>query len=114
MRIRISMDGAGAAEELRSLREWLNDTPEVSRNAIISWEASPPKAGRMGTGAMDWIQLVTGNAWSAASFALAYVAWRRSRRATPTARIEHDGVVLSLDGADDETIVRITRALTQE
>jgi hypothetical protein len=112
--IRISMDGIGAAEELRSLRAWLNDTPEVSQNAIISLEVAPPIAGRMGAGAMELVQLVTGNAWSAASVALANEAWRRSRRLNPMVTIEHDDVVLSVHGADAETVARIRRALTQE
>jgi hypothetical protein len=113
MVIRISMDGVGADEELRSLREWLIDTPEVRQNAAVTLEAAPSQPGRMGAGAMEWIQLITGNAWSAASFAMAYVAWRSSRRLGPTVTIEHNGVKLTLHDADAETVARITRDLTQ-
>jgi hypothetical protein len=114
MVIRISMDGPGADEELRSLRAWLEDSPDVGRNAVMSWQIATPQTGYMGAGAIEWLELVTSNTWSAASFALAYAAWCRSRRLSPAVTIEHNGVTLSLDGADAETVARITRMLAEE
>ncbi|MFD8320882.1 effector-associated constant component EACC1 [Kitasatospora purpeofusca] len=114
MAIRLSMDGVGAEDELRSLREWLQAKPEIRRHAVMSWEAAPPQGGRMGAGGMDWLQLITDNGWNAANFAMAYVAWRRTRRLTPTVTIECNGLTVTVDGADAETVARISRALTQE
>lgn len=114
MVIRIGMDGPDAEGELRSLREWLEAEPEVSRHAAMSWVGPPSRAGSMGAEAMEWLQLVTDTAWNAANFVLAYTAWRRTRHHRPTARVAYNGVTVTIDDADPETVAVLSRALARE
>ncbi|QTD97835.1 effector-associated constant component EACC1 [Streptomyces cyanogenus] len=111
--IRISAEGEDAEEELRSLRSWLLDEPEIRQHAVISWGAQALTKEEMGTG-IDVLQLVTDNGWSAVAFAMAYRDWRRTRRSAAVVTIEHNGVTVSVNGADDQAVARITRALSQE
>ncbi|MEU6140115.1 hypothetical protein ABZ848_07090 [Streptomyces sp. NPDC047081] len=106
------MEGAYAESELRSFRTWLSETPEIRRHAQLSWVAPVPKPGEMGSGTVEALQLVTDNLWQVAAFALAYATWRKTRRRTPTVTIEHDGTTLVIEGHDEASVVRITRALT--
>ncbi|CDR06555.1 predicted protein [Streptomyces iranensis] len=113
MVIRISMQGRGAEEELRSLRTWLLETPEVRQHSKISWDATAPEPGEMGSGTTEILQLVTDNVWQATTFALAYISWRSTRRRAPKVTIEHNGNRLAIEG-DEESVQRIVRALTRE
>ncbi|MFJ2058039.1 hypothetical protein ACIOMM_19090 [Streptomyces sp. NPDC087908] len=112
--MRISMVGEGSEAELRSLRLWLLESPEIRRHAKISWESNEPKAGEMGTGAIEAIQLVTDNLWQLSTFVLGFAAWRNTRTRNTAITIEHDGQRVTIEGADDASIERITRALSQD
>ncbi|MFD4175274.1 effector-associated constant component EACC1 [Streptomyces anulatus] len=53
----------------------------------------------------DVLRLVTENGWSAASFALALVAWRRTRPQPPRVEIRRGGTVVVLtDGSDSPAL----------
>ncbi|MFF3691064.1 hypothetical protein [Streptomyces sp. NPDC002187] len=99
--------GAG---DLRSLQGWLRSDPDMRRTAVAEKEGSVPRPGEMGT-ALDMLQLVTGNGWSAASFVLALVAWRRTRLQQPRVEIRRGATVIVLTDCSDEEIERATRAL---
>ncbi|OCC10925.1 hypothetical protein A3Q37_03043 [Streptomyces sp. PTY087I2] len=71
---------------------------------------SAPRPGEMGT-ALDMLQLVTGNGWSAASFVLALVAWRQTRPQRPRVEIHRGDTVIVLTDCSPEEIERATRAL---
>ncbi|MDX3851764.1 effector-associated constant component EACC1 [Streptomyces sp. AK02-01A] len=108
------MEGQGAEEELRSLRTWFLETPDIRRHAKISWETPAPEPGGMSGGAVEILQLITDNVWQATTFALAYTSWRATRRNTPRVTIEHNGNTLVIEGHDEESAQRIARALTRE
>ncbi|MFJ6636968.1 hypothetical protein ACIQMR_37420 [Streptomyces sp. NPDC091376] len=96
--------------ELRSLQGWLRSDPDVRRSAVVEVRGSAPRPGEMGT-ALDMLQLVTGNGWSAASFVLALVAWRQTRPQQPQVEIRRGDTVIVLTDCSDEEIERATRAL---
>ncbi|MFE9492466.1 MULTISPECIES: effector-associated constant component EACC1 [unclassified Streptomyces] len=96
--------------ELRSLQGWLRSDPEVRRSATVEARGSEPRPGEMGT-AMDVLQLVTGNGWSAASFVLALVAWRQTRPQRGQLEIHRGDTVYVLTGGSDEEVERVIRAL---
>ncbi|MFG2867543.1 hypothetical protein [Streptomyces sp. NPDC048338] len=112
MSFRIKIDGADAENEIRSLREWLEAKPEIRQHATVAWHSEPAMPGHMSGGAMEWLQIVTDNTWSAANFTLAYITWRRTRRNPPTAVIETNGVRVSIEGSDAEATARIVQALS--
>jgi hypothetical protein len=112
--MRISMAGQGAEEELRSLRSWLMESPEIRRHARISWEAEAPKQGEMGGGTIETLKLITDNFWQIATFSLSFAAWRRTRTRNPSVTIEHNGRRVTIEGHDSGTVERIVQALSEE
>ncbi|CAL9327882.1 hypothetical protein SUDANB43_07412 [Streptomyces sp. enrichment culture] len=64
----------------------------------------------MGT-ALDVLQLVTGNGWSAASFVLAVAAWRQTRPQRPRVEIRRGDTVIVLTDCSEQEIQQATRAL---
>ncbi|MEV7748474.1 effector-associated constant component EACC1 [Streptomyces griseorubiginosus] len=99
--------GAG---ELRSLQGWLRADPEMRRSVTVDVHCGVPAPGEMGT-ALDVLELVTGNGWSAASFVLALVAWRQSRPQRPRVEIRRGGTVVVLTDCSEEEIERAVRSL---
>uniref|UniRef100_UPI00384CF355 effector-associated constant component EACC1 n=1 Tax=Streptomyces pristinaespiralis TaxID=38300 RepID=UPI00384CF355 len=108
MRLEVRLEsGAG---ELRSLQGWLRSDPDVRKSAVTEVRGSTPQPGEMGT-ALDVLQLVTGNGWSAASFVLALVAWRQTRPQQPRVEIRRGDTVIVLTDCTPEEIERATEAL---
>lgn len=60
---------------------------------------------------IDVIQLVTDNSWSAASFVIALVAWKRTRPQNPTITINHGDKVVTLTNCSDGEVERVIRFL---
>ncbi|MER6315052.1 hypothetical protein ABT237_14930 [Streptomyces sp. NPDC001581] len=112
--MRISMVGQGAEEELRSLRSWLLETPEIRRHARISWATETPKQGEMGGGTIETLQLVTDNFWQIATFSLAYATWRKTRTRNTSVTIEYNGRRMTIEGHDNHTVERIAQELGEE
>ncbi|TXS34502.1 hypothetical protein EAO71_01060 [Streptomyces sp. ms191] len=108
--MRLEVQVASGAGNLRSLQGWLRSDPQVRRSATVEVRGSSPRPGEMGT-ALDVLQLVTGNGWSAASFVLALVAWRQTRPQRPRVEIRRGDTVIILTDCLPEEIERATRAL---
>jgi len=104
------MSGLGADDALSSLYEWLRDEPDVWQHAKISMLAAEPGPAVMGT-AFDVIQLIVDGSFQAMNLALAYAAWRATRPSHPHVTIEHDGMTISLDGSEPDTVEAIIHAL---
>ncbi|MFJ2900231.1 hypothetical protein ACIO87_35825 [Streptomyces sp. NPDC087218] len=107
VQLEVRVESAG---ELRSLQGWLRSDPEVRRSATVQVRGSEPRPGEMGT-ALDVLQLVTENGWSAASFVLALVAWRQTRPQRGRLEIRRGDTVFVLTGGSDEEVERVIRAL---
>ncbi|MFI1206329.1 hypothetical protein ACH4UV_01865 [Streptomyces sp. NPDC020802] len=110
MRLVVRLESGPGPGELRSLQGWLRSDPDVRRSAHVEVQGSVPRPGEMGT-ALDVLQLVTGNGWSAASFVLALVAWRQTRPQRPRVEIHHGDTVIILTDCSPEEIERATAAL---
>ncbi len=111
MPIQIRMSGPDADQELSSLYAWLCDEPEIRQYARVSMVAAEPEPSGMGA-AFDVIQLVVDSGFQAANLALAYSAWRATRRRHPQVTIERDGTVeITLDYAGPDAVDVIVRAL---
>ncbi|MGV9619036.1 effector-associated constant component EACC1 [Streptomyces tendae] len=99
-----------SAGELRSLQGWLRADPETRRSVTAQVRGVVPGPGEMGT-ALDVLQLVTGNGWSAASFVLAVAAWRQTRPQRPRVEIRRGDTVIVLTDCSEQEIRQATRAL---
>ncbi|MGC0403358.1 hypothetical protein RKD27_006002 [Streptomyces sp. SAI-126] len=114
MILRIGMEGPGAADELRSFRAWLLETSDIRQHCEISWVMRPQAPNEMGGDTLDLLQLITDNFWQVSTFALAFSTWRGTRHRAPTVTLEHNGTVIIVEGSDEESVQRITRALMAE
>ncbi|GGV44456.1 effector-associated constant component EACC1 [Streptomyces spectabilis] len=112
--MQIRMDGPGADEELRSLRLWLLEIPEIRQHAKISWLTVDPQPEEMSAGALDALQLVTDNLWQMATFSLAYATWRKTRVRSPRVTVEYNGKIVTIEGDDSDVVERVIRTLAEE
>jgi len=62
---------------------------------------------------VEVIKLVTENGWSAASFVMAVVAWKRTRPQNPQITISRDDTTVSLTNCSDEEVERVIRILSE-
>jgi hypothetical protein len=109
--IKLRVDGDGSADELRALHKWLADQHSVRLFADISLEREPAGEGAMGD-PVAWISLVTQNGFEIINLAIAYAAWRATRKRPTTSFIEIDGAKAPIpEGATAQEIERIARAL---
>ncbi|MEU9963253.1 hypothetical protein HUF15_31295 [Streptomyces samsunensis] len=108
MRIDVAVSGGEA--ELRSLRDWLSRDPGARRGAHVELVQAEPSPGQMGV-VTDVLQLITDNAWSAASFALALSTWRQTRPHARRITVRRGDLTVSLDGGDDEELRRLLDVL---
>ncbi len=70
-------EGPDAADQLRSLHEWLTDVQEL--RGAVSMREGPPKPGTLGP-VLDALAVALGPAGAATAFATAVIAWLRTRR----------------------------------
>ncbi|WP_338326658.1 effector-associated constant component EACC1 [Streptomyces lasalocidi] len=108
--VRLELQVGLGAGELRSLQGWLRADPVVRRSTAVGVRGGGPEPGEMGT-ALDVLELVTGNGWSAASFVLAVAAWRQSRPQRPKVEIRRGETVIVLAEGSEDDIARAVRAL---
>lgn len=84
MEVRVTVAGADAADQLRSLREWLGHTPEL-RGRVAAVEG-PPLPGTLGP-VLDAVAILLAPGGVAAALAPAVLSWLRDRRGEVTVRI---------------------------
>ncbi|MGW5448335.1 effector-associated constant component EACC1 [Streptomyces asiaticus] len=108
MRIDVAVTGGEA--ELRSLHDWLRRDPGTRHGAQVTLVRAEPSPGQMGV-LTDVLQLITDNAWSAASFALALSTWRQTRPHGRRITVRRGGLTVDIDGGGDEELRRLVDAL---
>ena len=97
MRIRFELSGSGSEQELGSLYQWLSDDRELREQArIIPDDEAPP--GEMG-GALDAVVAVLSAGAGVGQLAVAYAAWRDSRR-------PRSSITIVVHGGDEEAVRR--------
>ncbi|TQK52932.1 hypothetical protein FBY35_3395 [Streptomyces sp. SLBN-118] len=104
MRIEVSVEGG--EDDLRSLHGWLRDDPDVRRTADLTLLESPTRPGDMGAG-LDLLQLLTGNGWSAISFAIAVATWRQARHRNPQVTVRRGDTVVELSNCNEAEVQRL-------
>ncbi|MGW2286988.1 effector-associated constant component EACC1 [Streptomyces phaeochromogenes] len=109
MRIQI----AGATEEDRDtvadLYRWMRQDQDLRQQAQVRLTASSEPAGSMG--AMEIIDLILSQGFSALSLTLSYAAWRHARPSAPAVTFIVVGNTVTAADASEETIQRLTQAL---
>ncbi|MFJ3338636.1 hypothetical protein [Streptomyces sp. NPDC086766] len=110
MRVQFEVRVGSTVGELRSLQGWLRSDPDIRQSVGVEVRGSVPGPGEMGS-ALDVLEFVTGNGWSAASFVLAVVSWRQTRSQRPRVEIRRGDTVIALTDCSQEEIERATRAL---
>ncbi|MER5531386.1 hypothetical protein ABT075_43565 [Streptomyces sp. NPDC002677] len=107
----------GGQDAVRDLYRWLREDPDVRRSATPTLVPAPDAAGqRPGTamGAVEIIELVLGQGFSALNLALAYAAWRGQRPTAPPIVIQlGDGRSVTVHDGSAETVRRIVAALEE-
>jgi hypothetical protein len=109
--IRIRMSGPEADQELRSLHAWLCEEPDIRRHARMSLVATEPSPSDLGA-TFEVIQLVVDSGFQALNLALAYAAWRATRRSRPQVTIERDEIKITLEGAEPDVVDVVVRSLS--
>jgi len=66
--------------------------------------------GEMGT-TLEAVQLVIDSGFQILNRRLAYATWHGTRQKAPSLTIQRDGVTVTLDDDEPETIARVLRAL---
>jgi hypothetical protein len=73
----VSAEASDAADQLRSLHEWLADVEELRGTARL--KEGPPEPGTLGP-VVDALVVALGPAGAVSAFATAVIAWLRTRR----------------------------------
>ncbi|MFJ8051110.1 hypothetical protein [Streptomyces luteogriseus] len=103
--VRVGEDEA----ELRSLFRWLSADDEL-RSARIGLPGTGTAPGEMGS-ALDVVEVVLDNVWSAASLVVAVAAWRQSRPHTNRTTLRVGQTEVEITGDDEEQVRRVVAAL---
>ncbi|GGN37017.1 effector-associated constant component EACC1 [Streptomyces fuscichromogenes] len=111
MRIRVATTAEDGQETVSDLYRWLRQDPDVRRHATVELMPSGRPGGAMG--AVEIIDMVVSQGFSALNLAMSYAAWRTARPAAPPITITVTAVdrPLTVDDASEETIRRIVQAL---
>ncbi|MEU0899125.1 effector-associated constant component EACC1 [Streptomyces massasporeus] len=103
--VRVGEDEA----ELRSLCRWLRADDEL-RSAFIGLPSTATAPGEMGS-ALDIVEVVLDNVWSAASLVVAVAAWRQSRPHAGRTTLRVAQTEVEVIGDDEEQVRRVVAAL---
>lgn len=104
MKLEVTVEGGD--QELISLYAWLQQDSTVHRNAHIELLHRNAPVGEMG-GIADLVSLITDNAWSAASFAVALSAWRQARPSSGRIVVRRGNATVTLENGTEEEVRQI-------
>ena len=91
------------------LYRWLRQDPAVRRHTDVT--LGSPRADGRTMGAVEVVNLVLGQSFSALNLALAYANWRNARPTAAPVTITVEGRSVTVTGADEETVARIVELL---
>ncbi|MGW2063488.1 effector-associated constant component EACC1 [Streptomyces sp. NPDC001937] len=107
MRIQIEV---GADDDLvRDLYQWLREDPDVRRYVKLELTAASQPVGAMG--AVEIINMVMGQGFTALNLALSYAAWKSARPTAPPVTVHVSGGSFTLNDASEETMRHLVQAL---
>lgn len=99
-------DDRGAISDLY---RWLGQDPEVRRYATANLDSRPEPPTAMG--AVEVINLVLSQGFTALNLALAYASWRNARPAAPPITITVGIESITVQDASEETVRCLTQVL---
>ncbi|MGI5454509.1 effector-associated constant component EACC1 [Streptomyces sp. CA-249302] len=99
----------GDDEPLRDLFRWLREDLDVANYAAVTLAPSVPADGAMG--AVEIINLVVGQGFTALNLALSYASWRAARPDAPTVVIRVGDASLAVADDSAETLRAIVTLL---
>ncbi|BCL27930.1 hypothetical protein ACFFS2_27855 [Streptomyces aurantiacus] len=91
------------------LYRWLRQNPDVQRHAEVTLGPAHPGGETMG--AVEVVNLVLGQAFTALNLALAYATWRAARPTAAPVTITVEGRSVTVTGADEDTMALIVALL---
>ncbi|MDQ0774722.1 hypothetical protein QF026_003188 [Streptomyces aurantiacus] len=91
------------------LYRWLWQNPDVQRHAEVTLGPARPGGGTMG--AVEVVNLVLSQTFTALNLALAYATWRAARPAAAPVTITVEGRSVTVTGADEDTMASIVALL---
>ncbi|MGW5258756.1 effector-associated constant component EACC1 [Streptomyces sp. NPDC004012] len=106
------MTDGDSDDETRSLYHWFADDLTSSRQLSPSLVECPPASGDMGI-SLEALQFVTGNGWSAASFVMSLLAWRRTRPNPSEITLKRGETTITLKNFDHNELLAAIDALEQ-
>jgi hypothetical protein len=109
MHIRIETMTGDDHEAVSDLYRWLRQDADVRRHAVVELVPQQQPGGTMG--AVEIINMVLGQGFTALNLALSYASWRTARPAAPPITITVTGGSITVEDASQETIRRIVEAL---
>ncbi|MER5935131.1 hypothetical protein [Streptomyces sp. NPDC002054] len=109
MDVRVLAEGQDAADQLRSLQEWLVGVEEL--RGRVTAEEAPPPAGKLGP-VLETLVVALGPGGAVTAFSVAVLAWLRTRRGDVRIRLTLPGrrslelTARRVSGLDAETLRR--------
>lgn len=116
MKFSVGVDGPDAADELRDLREWIENDSELRTHVALSYVVSDQGLDDMGPG-LDLLEFVVSSGTSLGSLIVSIAAWRDSRRQQPTLDFHREGLhprTLTMTASDEMTVKEITVRLSDD
>lgn len=110
MELTLNVVGAAGSRECHALRSWLLRERELRATALVS-PGGPVGLGYMGAGELEILNVVLSNAIALGSLVTAVASWRASRPSRPSVRIEANGVAVTVDTDDPETLRALVQAV---
>ncbi|SFY49741.1 effector-associated constant component EACC1 [Streptomyces sp. F-1] len=116
MDVKVAVDGGRAADELRSLREWLVADPSL--RGRVRLEAAPPAPGTLGS-ALETLSVALGPGGVATALASVLITWIRRRSGGVTLTVRRgDGASFGLKAPSvrelsPQDVTELTRRLSE-
>ncbi|MFK4070254.1 hypothetical protein [Streptomyces sp. NPDC029674] len=115
VQIRLDESGAGGGEcATLDLYTWLRQTADVRDHADIGLRPARQDGDAATMGTVDIIDVLLGHGIAALNLAVAYAAWRTARPSAPAVTVTTGRGSVTVHGASDDEIRRITAVLQDD
>ncbi|MEV6871688.1 hypothetical protein [Amycolatopsis sp. NPDC051128] len=112
MEIKLSIVEDDVQESLHSLYEWLLDDHDIRSGSSVTPVAAAPVSGDM-AGELELISLVVSSGFNIAGLVVAVANWRSTRTKPRPVCIEIDGVKITVENDEPETVERAKKLLAE-
>ena len=116
MKFSVAVEGPDPADELRDLREWIENDSDLRTHVAVSYAVADQGPDDMGP-ALDLLEFFVSSGISLGSLMVSIAAWCDSRRQQPTLKFRRDGShprTLTMTASDEMTVREITVRLSED